>query len=247
MKSITKEQCEQFKKTPTINPLTGRKIAVGKITHKKLQKLCKDEKKPYIPPLGPMMHWSYDDIHGDNRDLKNIREFGKFLNAKYFELKENNIKEISKSEIMDYIEMCKEISQTNGVPSRIYEYVASLGESFKELKKTMKLINDQPKHDVYANMEIRPSRTFNRGRVAWTYNFYMQTRRSIERELENKTNLVIPKEHIKRIKEFKSYHDHLIKLNVFSYDDIYKHTFKNDQYPQEIDKLYKQYLKKYRM
>jgi len=262
MQSITKEQCDKFKSTPTVNPLTGRKIAIGKVTHAKLTKLCntattkpkpkstKKTKNVYIPPLGPMMHWSIDGIYGNGQDQKNAYEFIKFLKHKYFELKENNVREISKSEILDYIEMSDDISHLH-MGNNMSNYCIKLREEFKQLKKTMKLINDQPKHDVFeyngrAVMEIRPSRTFNRKQVAFVYNFYIQKKESLESELAHKTNLAIPRSHVLGDqKRHKAYLDHLIKLNVFSYDDIYKHTFKNEKFPEELEALYKRYLDKY--
>jgi len=263
MQSITKEQCDKFKSTPTVNPLTGRKIAIGKVTHAKLTKLCntattkpkpkstKKTKNVYIPPLGPMMHWSIDGIYGNGQDQKNAYEFIKFLKEKYFELKDNNVREISKSEILDYIEMSDDLSNMDRLSTQLNQYSASLREKFKELKKTMKLINDQPKHDVFeyngrAVMEIRPSRTFNRAQVADVYNFYMQIMKSLKSEILKKTNTVIPRSHVLGDqKRHKAYLDHLIKLNVFSYDDIYKHTFKNEKFPEELEALYKRYLDKY--
>ena len=43
--NINKAQCEAFRKNPSINPLTGREIQVGKVTHQKLVKACEEAGK----------------------------------------------------------------------------------------------------------------------------------------------------------------------------------------------------------
>ena len=42
---ISVEKCEAFKKNPTVNPLTGRKIQLHKIRHTQLTKACEAAKK----------------------------------------------------------------------------------------------------------------------------------------------------------------------------------------------------------
>ncbi len=255
MENITKEHCKEFEINPAKNPLTGRKIQIGKITYKKLRKACASKqsssKSPrthkftkenkYIPPLGPMMHWNYkaEDI---THKRKNAFEFIRFIKDRYSLLQ--NVDTLSKSEIDDYIEMLTVFQQLR-FENKIANYCARLQNDFEKLNKTVTIINDQPKHEVYANVEIKPSRTFNRGQVAFIYNLYSHLKSDIEQQLLKKTNFAIAESHVKAQANHKRYLNYMIKKKLFTYDDIYKKTFQNDKFPQEIEALYKQYRDKY--
>jgi len=258
MEKITKQQCEEFKKKPNINPLTGRKIQIGKITHIKLSKACNSShpKKPdssskknkYIPPLGPMIYWTYNTSSMDEK-IKNAFTFIKFLQKKYHELRSDDINVVSQSEINDYIEMSNNIADLN-LSIKLTNVCLALREEFIKMKKSKKLIRDQPKHDVFEVngkpiMEIKPNRTFNRSQVAFVYNFYKNLKSRLEKQLIEKSNLAIAGSHVDDLANHKKYLDYLIKKKLFTYDDIYKHTFQNENFPQEIEVLYKQYREKY--
>lgn len=260
MKNITKQQCEEFKKNPTANPLTGRKIQEGKITHTMLSKACSQftvspkkeitkktvkSKRAYIPPLGPMMHWEYkitlDFETGLQLERKNATQFLRFIQDRYFALK--NEKELSKSEFNDYVDMLAAIRSEIAWSKNTYDVIDTLHGYFMGLKKRVKLINDLPKYDIVYNVEISQSRASNRKTICEIYNTYAVLKLHIEDELKHKSNLAIQSPH--RLFEYKKYLDHMIKLKLFTYDDIYKHTFENDKFPEEIAALYKKYEDKY--
>lgn len=247
---VTREQCKQFRSNETINPLTGRKIQRGKITHKRLTKACSTsvtnsskQKDKYIPPLGPMIFWSYDAETDLQKRRENAYEILDFVRLKYLQLKDTRAS-ISESEINDYIELCKMLHKP--LPEDA-NYIHTLEKELLKVKKTKKIMHDEPKHDVFENLvEIRPSRTFNRTRIAFIYNYYAKIKFNLEYCLKHnkKSEVVIPV-NMKDLRTFKRYLDYMIKKKLFTYDDIYKHTFKNENFPEEIEALHKQYLKKF--
>lgn len=253
MEGITLDICTQFKNNSSINPLTKRKIQKGKITFKKLSTACMkystlEMSTTYIPPLGPVIHWNYkvtvDKTKFYIQQHKNAVELIKFMQAKYHELKNETVIEVSRSEITDYIDMSNAIANLH-INDKLTKFCLGLRDAFKQLKQHKKIVNDQPKYEIFENVEIHSSRTLNRAQVTFIFNYYIDLQQSIQQELKNKTNLVVPFHNVHRLSQFKKYLDRLIELKIFSYDDIYKHTFTNDQFCEEISSLYNVYKSKY--
>lgn len=262
MKDLTREKCDEFKKNPSVNPLTGRKIKVGKVTHMRLTKECskvintpkvKVETKPTpkpkttsIPPLGPMIHWNYkytlDFTTGLQVKKQNATEFLRFIQKRFFELQKEE--KISKSEFNDYVDMLEAIRDEIAWSNKMYDTIDTLQAYFQLLRKNVKLVDDLPKYDIVYNVEVHPSRTLNRRTICGIYNSYATFVKDLQMELKHKSNVVIPNK-IKDLKNDKKYLDHMIKLKLFTYDDIYKNTFENENFPEEIAALYKKYMDKY--
>lgn len=249
--------CKAFFNSPSINPLTGRKIQQGKVVYNKLMKACTEYKNKFnkalsssnrasIPPLGPMMHWNYrttnDLKHYNETREASALEFMKFIRDRLTVMRDAN--KLSKSELLDYLQMTNEFLAMH-FDAKITQNIIVLQSWLTKFKKEKVLIDDQPKSEICENIEIHPSRTKNRAEVVFIHNFYVDLKGDILLELDRKSNLNISALHVKLLTSYKKYLDRLIELNLFTHDDIYKKTFNNESFPDEVAKLYKQYRDKY--
>jgi hypothetical protein len=256
MKSVTPQVCEAFLRNPTINPITGRSIEKGKVTYNKLMKACQKKSpsptktstkslipslKSYkIPEMGPMIHWNYNAKNRNDR-LKNMSELLKFIQAKVISFQANT-DTLSKMQIEEFKEICEDAL---GLFSHIPKYtngVQNLLNKVKNLLTTRKFIDDRPKYNIISDIEIKPSRRYIRGRIQQIYSLYKSTKETMLGAIEhNYVRLHVSLGEIKIWSEQKKYLDYVIQHKIFTYDDIYKNTFPNENIYEELKELFPKY------
>lgn len=255
---ISKEQCEAFFANPSINPLTGRTIAVGKIRHKQLAKACKKAKesspkstlvsKPLNyepPPMGPMIHWKQDatDI---TDEAKNMLQFLKFIQLKSGELEKTHqpISRMQIQEIIDILMVAKKIF--TGKPGYVKSITKLIDKSVSIMRSHL-LVEDEPENKIIADVELQPHRVSIRTRVLRAYDLYQSALLGIESSLsESKIRVLVSSGFVRDVCRYKVYLDYLVKHKIFSHDDIYKHTFKTENVYRELKEKYAEYRKLYK-
>ncbi len=239
--SLSKKLCEEFLNNPSQNPITKRKIEPGKITHKKLMEECRDMlKRDKAPPLGPMMHW---DMHQNDR--KNLVEFANYIEIRIDELQNEKI--LSKMEIQELRDILHEVKNEFSNKKNIVAFCEDLLVKIKALIKQKQIIDDMPKHKVIDAEEVFPERVKNRLKVYAVWNRMDNYLTEIDKVIKKrKIYLTISQGTIDYILRAKKYLDYLIAHNIFSYDDIYKKTFKSEKDFDELAEKYKLYKKIYK-
>ena len=265
MKSVTPQLCEEFLKNPTINPITGRRIEKGKVTYNKLMKACQ-KKSPSstktstrtliksripspqsykIPEMGPMIHWTYNAKDWNDR-LKNMNEFLKFIQAKV-KVYEGNQDVLSRMQIEEFKEICEEALGLFSHDRRYSGGISGLLKKVKNLLATRSFIDDRPKYNIISDIEIKPSRRFIRGRIQHIHSIFINTKETMVWAVDsNNINVHVSKGEIRDIGEIKKYLDYVIQHKIFTYDDIYKHTFPSENIFEELKELHKEYSKVYK-
>jgi hypothetical protein len=241
--SLTKKHCEEFLKNPSINPKTGRKIAIGKVTHKQLMEDCKSiMKRDKAPPMGPMMHW---EMRTNGTVLNNLVTFANYVEKRIHELSRQKI--VSKMELEDLENIMYIAKQEfSGKP----KYVAFCTEQIEKLKKIQNeqnVIDDVPKPKIVGKTEVHVDRDDNRREV---YAIWNQVRKNLmymdETIQTKKIDITIAKGFIRDLMLGKKYLDYLIAHNIFTYDDIYKKTFTSEKVFEELAIKYQLYKKIYK-
>lgn len=255
--NLTKEDCQKFLRNPTINPLTGRKIQVGKITHLTLMKECRKEspkksppsansRKHYVaPPMGPMIHW---EVYGQDKEESNMIVF---LNYFVKRLKEiDKAESISLMEITEISDILKEAhSMFEADPNTVSGILKLRGVIKGFSKRKDKIINDEPKYHLLKSVwkEIKPERIKIRGQIAFIYSSLTNTLEDMKYMVKNKKiTSMITGGKINALVKDKEYIDYVIKHNIFSYDDMYKNTFPSESVFQELGEVYKEYVQLYK-
>jgi hypothetical protein len=265
---VTKIQCDQFRKNPSINPLTGRSIHKGKITHQRLTKACENSttmKTPspiirsdyQVPPMGPMIHFQFKakSSNYDEVTRKNIIQFLNYFQSRLTVIR--NSTKISLMEINDIKNLLVNISNwLNNIPEGMLRNISKLyNGSLKQLElikdiendNTKSKINDLPKHNIVADIEVKPNRYFIRGRVLWCFDFYNSTLDSIDTAIiKQEIHETISRGQLKHVLSEKQYLDYLISKKIFTHDDIYKNTFPNDKVYSELKDKYEEYAVLYK-
>jgi len=246
--NINKAQCEAFRKNPSINPLTGREIQVGKVTHQKLVKACEEagkrtSKSPpnrSAPPMGPMIHWEYD-VQGVDDKRDNAVDFANYIRKRIKELKAST-SVLSKFELVDMKNIIDGIKEHLDDEPTYIEKLDQMKEKLDELLKRDTVINDVPSYAVVAHLEVKPSRVFIRGRVLYCYRLWESAMSDMDASIETNTIFAhVGPAHMKNLIEQKHYVDYIIKHKIFSHEDIYKRTFKTDRPYEELKEKFAEY------
>jgi hypothetical protein len=235
MNKITESQCQEFLRNPDINPLTGRKIQKGKATYDQLMKECL--KSIDAPPMGPMIHWRWK-IENPMLEKKNIIQFYNFIEERYINNKIDNLMECN--EYIEILNYAKTFFDDKGQNKKI---VLKMIDNLKKLR-TSKLIDNVPKYNIIVNMEVKPSRVFNRGQVLNCYGLYKSTMRVMITTIQSqKLYAHVFQRDIDNILNKKKYLDYLIEKKIFRYEDIYGKVFPNDKCFDELVKIFEEYKK----
>jgi hypothetical protein len=254
MITLTKKQCEDFFKDETINPLTGRTITKGKKTHTNLMKACTKNSvkspKPLsyeIPPMGPMIYWRSKPDDDDDDEKKYIMIMFDHIQDR-IELIEDRDTIESRMEIEEFLDILKHAHSVFKNKPKLLQMVITTQNDVQELKKTKELINDVPKQIDIGYKTVHPKRLDNRIEVFKILSLYTSAIKQIERAIKNKTiTVTVTSGSIRElVNNKKKYLDYLIKHKVFTYDDIYKHTFKSENAFDELQIKYKKYRDLYK-
>lgn len=232
-KTITESQCMTFMTNPTTNPVTGRKIEKGKATYDLLMNECLKYIK--APPMGPMIHWRWK-VENPSMEKKNIIQFYNFIEDRYEKGKINNLMECN--EYIDILNYAKKFFDEKGQNQKM---LLSMLAKLNKLKATP-LLDNVPKSHVIMNMEVKPSRVFNRGQVLRCYSLYHSTKRDMMITIKNrKVETHILQGDINNILHKKKYLDYLIEKKIFRHEDIYGKVFSSEKCFDELVEIYQDY------
>ena len=261
---MTKAQCKKFRLNPCVNPLTGRPILMGNATYKKLVKACEQMEKALcpkmiperdVPPMGPYIDWEFNPEKGQHTDkiiLNTVISFINFIHERLQVLKEDT--HVSMMELNDFKDLLRNMDHWLNTASSVrneetlLKQTADLRSVINDIKHNSIILDDEPEETVIAVavVEVKPSRYFNRGRVLRGYSMYMEALGSIEESLElGYIRTYVCSSFIKDVCRYKTYFDYLIEHRVFSYNDIYKRTFKSDTVYEDLKEIYKKYTELY--
>jgi hypothetical protein len=235
MSKITESQCQEFLRNPVVNPLTGRKIEKGKATYEKLMNECL--KTIDAVPMGPMIHWRWN-AENPMMEKKNIIKFYNFIEERYEKNKIDNLMECN--EYIEILNYAKDFFDSKGENKKM---VLKMIDKLKKLK-TKEPIDNVPQYHVIVNMEVKPSRVFNRGQVLRCYDLYYSTKRDMLSSIKlRKITSRVFEGDIDNILSTKKYLDYLIEKKIFRYEDIYGKVFHNDKCFDELVKIFEEYKK----
>jgi hypothetical protein len=248
--SITKTQCKEFLSNPSINPLTGRKIEIGKVTHQKLLKLCNksdtiEKPKSTAPPMGPIMHYRMNS-QTKSEDQNNLIDMGAFIEERLKKLEKQS--SISSLEIWDFEDILKEAKLMFRGEDEYIEYFDGLMKQVHKLVKTKTQISDGPsKSVVVEGYTVYPHRYKVRDEVLSVWSGCKTALETIENSLRKQQIYVnVRSGTIRDIIKGKKFLDYLIAHNIFTYDDIYKRTFISEKVFDELQEKYKKYRELYK-
>jgi 2-cysteine adaptor domain len=246
---ITKAQCEAFKKNPSVNPVTGRAILIGNVTHKKLVKACEGVKKTPSPksipkrdppPMGPMIHWAFG---ADNylEEFNNMTKFARYISKRVKET-DGETGPLSLMELNEIQAIIKEAKvQFKDEPAYI-QGLNKINETVLDLLKRTDVVNDLPVSTVVAYLEIKPSRISVREGVMRCHQLWQDALEDMQISIEkNKVFAHVFPKQIQNLLEQKAYLDYVIKHKIFSADDIYQRTFKMEKPYEHLKALFKKY------
>lgn len=242
--SLTRKHCEEFLKNPSVNPKTGRKIEMGKVTHKKLMEDCKSiMKRDKAPPMGPMIHWKMS-VNGTEEE--NMKQLVNYIKRRLLDLDKVSGNVYSQMEVNDFKGILK-AALALFRDSKSKEFCNKLYAHINYIEAHDKLMDDLPKTKIVGKTEVHVDRVENRLEVFAIWN---QIRKNIiymdDTIKTKKIDLTIPKGFIRDLILGKKYLDYLIAHNIFSYDDIYKHTFTSEKVFEELASKFQIYKKIYK-
>ncbi len=244
--SLSKKQCNEFLENPTINPISRRKIIEGRATHKRLMEECREILKTNpVPPIGPMMHWKMYQNDG-----KNLIDFANYIETRVVKLQKEKL--LSKMEIIELKAILQEISNEYSHKKHIVTFCEDLLVKLTLLKKENTFIDDVPKKTIVRDKrgpieEVSPDRVKNRLHVYAIWNRMSDVMYFCEKLIKRKkVDITIGPGEVRDIIRGKTYLDYLIAHNIFTYDDIYKNTFKSENDFKELEDKYKIYQKIYK-
>ena len=249
----SEQQCKEFKKNPTINPLTGRHIQIGKVTHQMLTKAC-DKKSPkrvstekvFVPPMGPVMHYKVR-ARTNLKKQNNLIDQSGFIEERLDKIEKGS--SYSRMEIEEFQDILKDAKSEFEGEKEYLDYYDQLLDRIKTLRKSkMTVVDDRPKHTVVGNTVVHPRRNDIREEIAVIWNIYNTSLLVVEDTMKTQTvDIDVVSGVIRDLQHsWKKYLDYLIKHHIFTYDDIYKKTFDNENVFEELAEKYKKYREIYK-
>jgi hypothetical protein len=256
MLNLTKDQCDEFTRNPSKNPLTGRKIDVGKALYKQLEKACLDRKSKSksiqspvgsiqnreAPPMGPWIHWNYKAKTSDDKE-EHLLDMYQHIAKRVSQIEKSNEKQ-SKMEFDEFHDIVKVCIQKFKNDKDYFSSMTKGKDFMNAVEKQKEFTSDIPKEKDVAGLKVSPKRVEIRENVHHVWAEFKFFEQSIFNSLNKKrVDSVIPSQNFKIFLEKKKYLDYLIKHKIFSYDDIYKNTFPSENVFDEIKEDYKKYAK----
>lgn len=247
--NLSKKQCDEFMRNPRKNPLTGRIIQIGKVTHTKLKKACGQTLDPNrkAPPMGPIMHWRIG-AKNENDRLRNLIKMANFIEEELDKMETKNIiSEMQIVEFKDFLKFMSKVFANDEAYEKYIEFFQMLLKRIKELEESKIMLDDWPRYTVIEANPVYPQRFKTREEVLAIWGIYTSTLETIEDAIvTGKVFFAVPKGTIKDLLKDKKYLDYLIEHKVFSYDDIYKRVFKSEKVFDELAMKYKKYREIYK-
>lgn len=254
------QQCQQFKTNPSINPLTGKPIKIGKLTYLKLSEACNSlPREPSIkananreqqvrvypaPPVGPLMHWKMT-ARTNLDSLNNIIRHINYVDERVTELtaSHHDVSKMELAEFSDFISLARREFQAASLNKQYTLALNDLSKRVNSIKDTKVIYDDVPEYKVIAGTEVKPRRFYNRITIFEIWSLYNTALELVEHAIETRQFAVgIDPNVITELKSKKKFFNYLISNNIFTHDDIYKNTFGDERAFDHIDNKHRQYL-----
>ena len=248
--NISNEQCLAFEKNPAVNPITKRKIQIGKTTHKKLSKACSPSLKKVdklAPEMGPMIYWR--DIQSGEKEGENCILFIEHIEKKVDEYEKMNKTTLSRMELDEFIILLQELedyySSVYSIKTRTR--VIELKKRVEIVMQKHKLKNDLPKWKIVEDMINGRNRFSIRINIYNAHFRFRSARRIMTGSLKaHKITAAVGMGIISSIRKEKRYVEYAIKKNIFRYDDIYGKVWNSEKDYNDLEELFIKFGKLYK-
>jgi hypothetical protein len=191
--------------------------------------------------MGPLIYW---DIY-DNKSEQHCKTMVNYIKTRLIEM-DKSTEPLSRMELEEFKDICYDAIREIDT-DKATDFCSKLIQKTNYLEKTRLVVDDRPRYHVISDIQIKPKREFIRNRVARILRLYESCTGTINYAIKHKdiaTN--ISSGQIRDLKNDKKYLDYLIEHNIFSYDDIYKNTFKSEHVFDELAEKYKKYREIYK-
>ena len=246
--NLSTEQCLAFEKNPTVNPITKRKIQIGKTTHKKLSKayspsLKKDD--TIAPEMGPMIFWKeYGMKENDNCIM-----FIEHIEKKIDEYSRQKKTLLSRMELDEFIILLQELedyySPKFSIKTRTR--VIELEKRVDIVKKKHKLKNDLPKWEIVEDKINERNRYSIRINIYNAHCHFLSAQQTMTGSLKKKQiKDAVGMGIMSSIRKEKRYVEDAIKKNIFRYNDIYGKVWNSEKDYNDLENLFIKYGKLYK-
>jgi hypothetical protein len=213
-----------------------------------------------IPPMGPLIHPDFIKNFeiSTNKIKKNEQLKDNYIEF-YTYLYEDRIpKLISKEAPLNLIELddllelskivTKEFQDMNLIDQDDIKEIKILENQLKEVFRNNEVIDNRPSKKNIGSFIIEPLRYKNRLQLVSLYNTIVEKKKKMEVVTKKSKNFndLITDSLIVRLLLGKRYVDELIRLKIFSHDDLYKNMFENENVFEELEELHKKYMEAYK-
>ena len=257
--SITKENCLEFFRDPTKNPLTGRRITEDGPVYKKLQKQCQQfrerqlipKPRDYVAPsMGPVIAFNYNGFQNDTEVWKNKRKMVNYVFPRIYGLMHSKdpISKMEAEELLYYAKYFNRIKEDHRLKLS-YQKISLIEDRCKEFDSFMKnngvvLIDDVPKEEIekVSKIVIHPSREDIRDEVLRIFNHVQSAITDMKLSLDKKK--IMSDWASGRVYLFlkdRYYIDCLIKDKIFQKDEIYEKVFTTEFNFEQLEKIYEEF------
>ncbi len=212
-----------------------------------------------IPPMGPLIHPEFIKTHDIDIDSKKkLKQLKKNYIQMYNYLYDDRIPKIldneeplSLMEKNDLLELSnivsKELQEINLLDNDNIKIIREVENKLKDIFKKGNVINDQPIKRKCGNWYIEPLRYKNRLQLLNIYDIIRDTIAGLEGSIKsNHFQFLTTHQEIDSTIRYKDYIDELIRLKVFTHDDLYKNMFESENVFDELAELHKKYFEAYK-
>ena len=141
----------------------------------------------------------------------------------------------------------EKLTRINVVDKEDIEAIHIMENELKEVYKKNTVINDQPIKKRVGNWYVEPLRYKNRLQLLNLYDLFKVKKAALILSVElNDFSGFISHQNLDSTLRDKKYIDELIRLGIFSYDDLYKNMFESESVFNELEELHKKYYEAYK-
>jgi hypothetical protein len=248
--------------TLIVKDLISKKVKSNDINNSAVRnvfKRIKEREGLYPPPMGPLIHPEFIKNHETNINRNKKREELKnnYIDM-YTYLYEERIPKIIKKEVPlsvmeknDLLELSKiitkELKDIDLIDKDDINEIKIMENQLKEVFKNNEVIDDQPTKKHIGSWYIEPLRYDNRLHLLNLYNLIKSEKSFMQGSIKlNTFEALVTSSVIIRLVLGKRYIDELIRLKIFSHDDLYNNMFESENIFDELQELHKKYIEAYK-
>ena len=209
--------------------------------------------------MGPVIHPDFIKTHEiDINEKKSRKQLKKnYINFYNYLFKDripkiiNNEVSLSLMERNDLLNLSniitKELNEINLLDDDDVKQIKLIDNELKEVYTIGNVINDQPFKKRVANWYVEPLGYKNRLQLLKIYEILRSKRAGLEGSIkQNNFRFFITHQEMDNAYSYKNYIDELIKLGVFTHDDLYKNMFESENIFDELKELHNTYYEAYK-